>query len=80
MALERSSLGELSPDQRASLIERLAQIEKSVIALHMPGSHAEPLYVLRQHMQFVRENLLRPNGSAAAPLHAAAPMSARVHP
>jgi TRAP-type uncharacterized transport system substrate-binding protein len=80
MALERSSLGDLSPDQRASLIERLAQIEKSVIALHMPGSHAEPLYVLRQHMQFVRENLLRPSGSAGAPLHAAAPMSARVHP
>jgi TRAP-type uncharacterized transport system substrate-binding protein len=60
MALERSSLGDLSPEQRDVLIERLAQIEKSVIALKMPGSHAERLYVLREHMQFVRENLARP--------------------
>jgi hypothetical protein len=59
MALERHSLGDLSSEQRAVLIDRLAQIEKSVIALRMPGSHAEPLYVLRQHMQFVRENLVR---------------------
>ena len=59
MALERSSLGDLSAQQRAALLDRLAQIEKSVITLKMPGSHAEPLYVLRQHMQFVRENLAR---------------------
>jgi TRAP-type uncharacterized transport system substrate-binding protein len=59
MALERHSLGDLSSEQRAVLIDRLTQIEKSVIALKMPGSHAEPLYVLRQHMQFVRENLAR---------------------
>jgi len=60
MALERSSLGDLSAQQRAVLMERLAEIEKSVIALRMPGSHAEPLYVLREHIQFVRENLARP--------------------
>jgi TRAP-type uncharacterized transport system substrate-binding protein len=59
MALERSSLVDLSAQQRAALLDRLAQIEKSVIALKMPGSHAEPLYVLREHMQFVRENLAR---------------------
>jgi TRAP-type uncharacterized transport system substrate-binding protein len=59
MALERHSLGDLSAEQRAVLIDRLSQIEKSVIALKMPGSHAEPLYVLRQHLQFVRENLAR---------------------
>jgi hypothetical protein len=61
MALERSSLGDLSAEQRALFIDRLAQIEKSVIALRMPGSHAEALYVLREHMQFVRENLARPS-------------------
>ena len=60
MALERSSLGELSEQQRADLIDKLAQIEQSVITLKMPGSHAEPLYVLRQHMKFVRENLVNP--------------------
>ena len=59
MALERQSLGDLSPEQRAALIEGLAQIEKSVIAHKIPGSHAEQLYVLREHMQFVRENLAR---------------------
>jgi TRAP-type uncharacterized transport system substrate-binding protein len=59
MALERQSLGDLSPEQRARLIERLGQIEKAVISLKIPGSHAEHLYVLREHMQFVRENLTR---------------------
>jgi TRAP-type uncharacterized transport system substrate-binding protein len=59
MALERHSVGDLSSEQRAVFIDRLAQIEKSVIALKMPGSHAEPLYVLREHIQFVRENLAR---------------------
>jgi hypothetical protein len=60
MALERQSLEDLTPEHRALLVTRLAQIEKSVISLKMPGSHAEQLYVLRQHMQFVRENLSRP--------------------
>jgi hypothetical protein len=59
MALERHSLEDVSPEQRAILLDRLAQIEKSVIALKMPGSHAEALYVLREHIQFVRENLVR---------------------
>jgi TRAP-type uncharacterized transport system substrate-binding protein len=59
MALERHSLEDVSPEQRAILLDRLAQIEKSVIALKMPGSHAEALYVLREHIQFVRENLIR---------------------
>jgi TRAP-type uncharacterized transport system substrate-binding protein len=59
MALERMTLKELSPEQRALLLERLAQIEKAVIALKMPGSHAEQLYVLREHILFVRESLER---------------------
>jgi TRAP-type uncharacterized transport system substrate-binding protein len=59
MAIERQSLGTLSPERRAELIDSVARIEKAVIALKMPGSHAEQLYILRQHMQFVRENLAR---------------------
>jgi len=59
MAIERQSLGTLSPEKRAQLIDSVGRIEKAVIALKMPGSHAEQLYVLRQHMQFVRENLAR---------------------
>jgi TRAP-type uncharacterized transport system substrate-binding protein len=69
MALERSSLGDLSEEQRADLIDKLAQIEKSVITLKMPGSHAEPLYVLRQHMKFVRENLANPPKRTGAEAH-----------
>ena len=57
MALERQSLGDFSAEQRAELMDQLARIEKSVIALKMPGSHATQLYALRQHMQFVRANL-----------------------
>ena len=57
MALERQSLGDFSAAQRAELLDKLAHIEKSVIALKMPGSHATQLYALRQHMQFVRDNL-----------------------
>jgi hypothetical protein len=60
MALERQSLETLTSEQRSALIERLAQIENSVIALKIPGSHAEQFYVLREHLEFVRENLLRP--------------------
>ncbi len=60
MALERQSLETLTSEQRSALIERLAQIEKSVIALKIPGSHAEQFYILREHLEFVRENLLRP--------------------
>jgi TRAP-type uncharacterized transport system substrate-binding protein len=59
MAIERQSLGNLSAEERAQLIASVARIEKAVIALKMPGSHAEQLYILRQHMQFVRENLAR---------------------
>ncbi len=59
MALERQSVGTPSPEQRALILERLMRIEKSVIALKIPGSHADELYILREHMQFVRENLSR---------------------
>jgi TRAP-type uncharacterized transport system substrate-binding protein len=59
MAIERESLGELSVEQREKLIASIAKIEQAVIALKMPGSHAEQLYILREHMQFVRENLAR---------------------
>jgi TRAP-type uncharacterized transport system substrate-binding protein len=57
MALERKSLGDFTAEQRKALLEQLARIEKSVIALKMPGAHATQPYGLRQHMQFVRDKL-----------------------
>ena len=55
----KRQVGTRSPEQRALILERLMRIEKSVIALKIPGSHADELYILREHMQFVRDNLSR---------------------
>jgi TRAP-type uncharacterized transport system substrate-binding protein len=57
MALERESLGELSEERRATLLVRLEEIEHSVISRKMPGSHAEQVYALREHIGFVRKHL-----------------------
>ena len=59
MALERESLRVQSPAQRAQILDRLLDFEKGLITLRIPGSQADQLYVLRQHMQFVRDNLAR---------------------
>jgi TRAP-type uncharacterized transport system substrate-binding protein len=75
MALERQSLGELSPARRSALLVRLADIEKAVIALKIPGSHAEQLYVFRQHMQFVRDNLVRSGEAGFGASRAVAPIA-----
>lgn len=66
MALERAALEPMSAEQRAALMERLGDIEKSVITLKMPPSYAEQIYILRQHIKFVREHLERPQGRAGA--------------
>lgn len=59
MALERESIGPLSRERRAALLDRLHQIERGVILRKMPGSHAEQIYLLREHIEFVRNNLSR---------------------
>ena len=57
MALERAAMEPTTPDQRAALLDRLAEIERSVINVKMPGRFADELYILRRHVQFVRESL-----------------------
>jgi TRAP-type uncharacterized transport system substrate-binding protein len=57
MELERQTLGALTDEVRAQLLERLEAIEKSVISRKMPGSHAEQVYILREHIDFVRRKL-----------------------
>jgi TRAP-type uncharacterized transport system substrate-binding protein len=64
MALERAILGQTTPEQRAELIKRLDDIENSGIAAKIPGSFADELYVLRQHIHFVRGRLT--GGATAA--------------
>jgi TRAP transporter TAXI family solute receptor len=71
MALERESLGELTPERRAALFERLEEIERSVILRKIPGSHAEQLYHLREHIEFVRKTLSRSGARVPRPPQAA---------
>jgi NMT1 family protein len=60
MALERVAFGQTTPEQRKELLERLDEIEKRVITGKLPGSAAEQVYVLRQHIHFVRSQLVQP--------------------
>ena len=57
MALERAVLAPLSPEERAALLAGLNDIEKSAITGKTPGSFAEEIYLLRQHIKFVRKRL-----------------------
>ncbi len=67
MALERESLAPLSPERRTELLERLSEIERAAILRKIPGSHAEQLYLLREHIGFVRQNLARSQAGSPAP-------------
>ncbi len=57
MALERVALEPATPEQRAVLLKQLDDIEKAVVTTKMPGSFADQLYVLRQHIKFVQDTL-----------------------
>lgn len=57
MALERAALAPVPSEDRAALLARLNEIEKSVISGKIPGSFADETYVLRQHINFVRGRL-----------------------
>lgn len=41
------------------MLERLAEIERSTIAAKMPGTFASDVYILRQHIDFVRTQLAK---------------------
>ncbi len=66
MALERAALSQPSPEERAELLKRLDEIERTVITAKMPGSVADQLYVLRQHITWVRERLGSPANATGA--------------
>ena len=57
MALERASLEPMTDEERTALLERLREIEKAVISLRMPGAYANQIYILREHIQLVRDHL-----------------------
>jgi hypothetical protein len=57
MALERRALAATSEAQRQPLRARLEEIDNAVINLKIPPAFADQVYVLREHMKFVRERL-----------------------
>ena len=57
MALERAAFSQTTPQERKDLLKRLDQIEGRVIGLKLPGSFADQVYLLRQHITFVRTRL-----------------------
>ena len=67
MALERAALSQPTPEQRTELLKHLDDIEKTVIAIKMPGSVADQVYVLREHINFVREQLVKDADAASKP-------------
>ena len=66
MALERVAFGQTTAEQRADLLKRLDEIERRVITVKLPGSFADQVYVLRQHLHFVRSRILQEGGAAVA--------------
>ena len=57
MALEREAFAKTTQEQRAEMLKRLDEIEERVITVKLPGSFADQLYVLRQHISFVRNQI-----------------------
>lgn len=57
MTLERATLSAMTPEQRIEIRKRVDAIERSVISVRIPGAFADELYLLRTHIQFVRNRL-----------------------
>ena len=70
MAIERQALASPTPEEQVKLIQRIDAIEKAVNEMKTPLSFADQLYVLRDHVRTVRQQLLAKVGvvpAAAAP-------------
>jgi TRAP transporter TAXI family solute receptor len=57
MAIERDMLVAPTPDQYREILARLDSIEESVNNIRTPLSFADQLYVLREHISWVRQRL-----------------------
>lgn len=57
IAIERDALKNPSAEERQALFEELDHIEASLNDLRMPLAYADALYVLREHVGFVRTRL-----------------------
>jgi len=59
MAVERAMLSQAAPEQQEALLKRVDEIEKAVIGVRIPSAVADEVYVLRAHVNFVRNRLTR---------------------
>jgi hypothetical protein len=59
LMLERDLITRLTREEREELFERLDHIEEEVNKLNLPASFADQFYVLRQHIDFVRDRLIK---------------------
>ena len=62
LELERGLLAENSPAELAALVKNLDDIEHAVNRMKVPKSFGDQFYVLRQHINLVRERLLSKAG------------------
>lgn len=60
MQIEREAFGTTTPEQRTDLMHRLDAFETRVVNLRLPGWWADELYVLKNHIGFVRRRLEKP--------------------
>jgi len=67
MALEREAFAGTTPARREELLKRLDEIEDRVIASKLPGSFADQVYVLREHIGFVRDRIDRAAAADGTP-------------
>lgn len=65
--VEQDSVGEMTAARRADLKRRLDYIERSVNLMKVPASFAGQFYILREHIETVRERLGIGSESTGAP-------------
>ncbi len=59
LMLERDLIARLASEKREELLGRLDHIEDEVNKMKMPASFADQFYVLRGHIDFVRDRLMK---------------------
>ena len=64
IALERDMLAQPAPEKREEMLKRLDDIETEVNKMKMPLAYADQIYVLRYHIQFVRDRYSNGEGVA----------------
>ena len=69
MSIERDMLADPTPERKKEIRKRLDDIQKLVNDLHPPLAFADQLYVLREHIGWVRDRLVG-NDAVAGPVDA----------